>query len=69
MIEDVRYALRFFRRRPGFLAVTVLTLALGTGATTAIFTVVDTALLRPLPYEDPDELVDVWNTYPAWKGH
>ena len=69
MIEDIRHALRFFRRRPGFLGVTVLTLALGIGATTAIFTVIDTALLRPLPYDEPDELVDVWNTYPAWKGH
>lgn len=59
LIRDVRYALRGFITEPGFTLTTVLSLALGIGATTAIFTVADSILLRPLPYKDSDRLVAV----------
>ena len=57
MIEDIRYAWRSLRRTPGFTLMSVLTLALGIGATTAIFTVVNAALFKPLPYADADRLL------------
>jgi len=58
--QDLTYAMRAFARTPGFTAVVVLTLALGIGATTAIFSIVNSILLNPLPYPDADRLVVIW---------
>lgn len=57
--QDLRYGLRVMKRRPGFAGTVVATLALGIGATVTIFSVVDTVVIRPLPYDDPDRLVAV----------
>jgi putative ABC transport system permease protein len=64
ILKDLRFAFRSLLKRPGFMAVAVITLALGIGGSTAIFTVVDAALLRGLPYKQPDRLVHLWEKTP-----
>ena len=79
--QDARYAWRQFRSNPGFVAVAIIVLALGIGASTVMFTVTDAVLLRPLPFSHPDRLVMVWRSalkgplgqgtvsYPNFKGY
>ena len=65
LVQDVRYALRSFRRAPVFVAVTLVTVGLGVGATTTIFSVVDAVLLRPLPYHNPEGLFQLGSKWPT----
>src|SRR5438093_2334039 len=67
-LQDIRFGLRMLRKNPGFTAVAVLTLALGIGANTAIFSVVDAVLLRPLAYPDSGQLVWLSERGPDWSG-
>ena len=65
VIQDVRFGLRVLFKNPGFTAVAALTLAFPFGANSALFSVVDAVLLKSLPYPDPHNLVEIWNTYPT----
>ena len=66
--QDTRYAVRSLRRSPTFTAVALLSLALGIGVATATFSVLDAILLRPIPYDDPDRVVNVWASFPEWRN-
>src|SRR5215510_9334286 len=65
LTQDIRYALRSFGKNPGFAAAAILSVAIGIGANTSIFSVANALLFRPLPYENPDRLVILWNRSPG----
>src|SRR5262249_45999205 len=68
MLSDFRFALRTFRRTPALIAAAVLAIALGVGANTAIFSVIQAVLIKPLPYQRPDRLVMIWEKNPVFTG-
>src|SRR5262249_46299462 len=66
--QDLRYGARILLKRKGFTAVAALTLALGVGANTAVFSVINAVLIRSLPFDDADRLVMIWETHPDIRG-
>jgi len=68
MLTDLKYAFRMLIKAPVFAVIAIVTLALGIGANSAIFSVIDTVLLRPLPFKNPDEIVNIWGHYPNDNG-
>src|SRR5450759_4868010 len=69
ILSNLGYAARSLRKAPGFTAVAVLTLALGIGANSAVFSLINAVLLRPLPFDQPDRLVLVWESAPFFGLH
>ena len=69
VFQDLRFAIRNLRRRPSSTVLAVLTFAVGIGASSAMFSVIDTVILRPLPFPDSNELVSVYPTIPEWRGN
>jgi putative ABC transport system permease protein len=64
-LADLRFGLRILRRNPGFALAAVVVLALGIGANTAIFSIINGVLLRPLPYQDSSRIMQIWHVPPA----
>src|SRR5438045_8861628 len=69
VLRDAYTAVRAWRRRPTFAAIAIATIAIGIGAATSIFSVVDGVLLRPLALPRPGRLIAIWQTYPRWKAN
>ncbi len=68
VLQDIRFAMRSLIKRPLFTTIAVVTLGLGIGGTTAMFSVVDGVLIKELPYDDPASLVSIWKVWPSWQG-